>query len=546
MSNLFNLQGVGVNQPPGVTSQSLFAQGDSSIGSTTYRNMIWGNFTGSNAVAGTVYGPDTTPALQTASDAAFLMGSGTPSYRMFVDHIATGNKVNPLYWMAVASASGGTDAYYTLNVTTAGTQTTGSIQVTIGVTAFVVSFGAADTTGKVAVAIVNAINSNPTLSCTASVAGGTSYANLVATSLLTGSIAITITLKTPGARGNFYQLQCTVVTGSGILLNGVSDTGVVNFSGGVGSDLAGYQTGISNLLNGTTGQNLRYYNHMLEAGGDQVDGYNVGGTGNLIVNTFLSTYVDVLQQASNGVTCKVFVGSVDSEPHTSTACGFNTNDPRGEVVCLPTSDLPPCQLVVRYVGARTSLETAPLTPAGYNFDDMGATPSTIGIWNIPAPRNGTAPSQATINAAVVQGVSILKVLGGGRTKLVKACTQEFWVGQQGSFDPRIVDPGKLTLCDYLRDDLNAAYQIFIGGTVIGTSGSGGTAAPGVVNQKRVYDRTNQILIQYGNNGMIDYNRTIKGLKVQQGTSPTTMIQVLLPVFTADCLHQIQLLILNVN
>jgi hypothetical protein len=108
----------------------------------------------------------------------------------------------------------------------------------------------------------------------------------------------------------------------------------------------------------------------------------------------------------------------------------------------------------------------------------------------------------------------------------------------------------VTTCDYLLDDIrNACQQSFIGGTVIGTGGSpqsGVVLGRKVITEQKIRDVIIPIIQSYGVSGLVDDVRTVAGLVVQRASSPTSAMQVQIPVFTADALHVIQILQLQVS
>ena len=143
MSSPITLLGIGPNSLPGVYGQINFAQGQLSLGGSTYSAIILANITSSgSAFSGIsnnqVYGPDTQVTMQSVNDAITLFGAGSPAHLMVADFMAV-NKSTPLYVLPVAQASGGAAATFTLTLTSSGTLTNGAVSLQVGPDAPVVT-----------------------------------------------------------------------------------------------------------------------------------------------------------------------------------------------------------------------------------------------------------------------------------------------------------------------------------------------------------------------------------------------------------------------
>jgi phage tail sheath gpL-like len=512
------LTGIGPNAPPGIYGQVLFAQGSGSQSTSVYDTLILANM-GSlgTATPGTLYGPDTTVTLQSTSDAAQLFQDGYAASRMWAKYNSV-NTVNRVYVMPVPMATG-TQATWTLTITTPGPQTTGLINVIIGLTQVGTVFASTDTPTQIATNIVNNVNAVTSLNVVASNVAG----------------VITFTAKGIGARGNWIRISAQVVNGTGVLVNASTYTGRQSFTGGTGSDNAGYTTCINNLVSA----GLRFYTVVVEAGADSVDTTQIQ---NLQANL-----IDFLAQPVNGERECMIAGSVDTLAHTIAGSSEVTNDARLESINCFHLDVVPGEFAAAWAAAKNYFQTPPLNAGGVNFDNFGATPTTQAFWNIPAPLDGTAPSQTDINTAVVSGVTILKVLKGGRTKVVKSVTNEYWVGTTSQFDPRIVDSGKVTICDYFLDDCESSIALRCNNKLIGNDPPTGTvSSPGVVTPSKVKSIILEVIETYASAGLIDGTSTAAGLVVQRGANPSSRMEVQIPLYTADPLHTVVLLVLQVS
>ena len=520
-SDIAQLPGVGPNAPPAVYGQVSFAQGSGSLGNSVYSTLILAN-AGSGAPASTavLYGPDTQVTLQSTQDAINLFLAGSPAQRMFSDYIGV-NPGQKLYVMVVPTATG-TAASATITVVAAGspTQTTGTIVVTVGTTQVTTVFGSTDNATTIALNMTNAINGTANLNVTASPAAG----------------VVTLTAKVVGARGNWIRFGAQVTTGSGVTVNGSTYTGRAFLTSGAGSDDAGYTT----CINALVAAGLRFYTVISEAGGDVVDGYANG-----IILNLQENLIDFEAQPLIGIRQTLICGSVDTLANTVNVA-TSLNDPRCQIVTCKNLDVVPGELASLYAAAVNELSTPFLTAAGVNFDGLGATPNTQSLWQVPAPLDGSAPSRADIQTAVVSGVTILRVGAANTTSVVKACTTHFWTVASTNFDPRIVDAGKVTICDYFLDDVESALVLRYQGKLIGNDPTSGVVGAGVVTPSMVKNTILEVIQTYGAAGLIDPVSTAAALVVQRGSNPTSRMEVQIPLFTSDPLHSFTVLVLQVS
>jgi phage tail sheath gpL-like len=512
--------GVGPNAPPGVYGVVNFAQGQGTSGQGVYDVLILANIGPANnvggavtptlGVAGTLYGPDTSIALQSSTDAFNILGDGYAANLMWTDY----NKINPngnrVYVMPVAMASGSAATFVLTLTTSSAPQTAGLINVVIGTDVVAVPFGSADTVSTIATNVVSFVNGNTHLPCVASANMG----------------VVTFTVKSVSSRSNWLRIGCTVVTGTGVLVNGSTATGRQNFTSGAGSDLAGYTTCINNLI----AANRRFYTVISEAGGDSVD-----STTNAITSAIMSNLIDFEAQGSIGIRQVLFQGTVDIESN-SIAVTRAINDPRYVNVGQYQNDVQPCRIAARVAAGFNVFQTPFLQADGVNLNGFGSNTLTQPFYNIPAPLNGSAPSPTDVANAVVSGRTILKVLPGNRTCVVKACTSHFWTGTNAQFDPRIVDFGKVVICDYFLDDVENALALAIVGKLIGDDPPTGVVGANIFTPNKARTIVQQVMAQYA--GLINVTSTNAGLVVQRGTVPTNRIEVQIPLFTDDLVNTV--------
>ena len=136
----------------------------------------------------------------------------------------------------------------------------------------------------------------------------------------------------------------------------------------------------------------------------------------------------------------------------------------------------------------------------------------------------------------------VRVLKGGKTNVVKAVTSYFQatVGNSQVEDLRITDSGKVTICDYLLDDLFAQLGTrFVRCVIQPEPSSGAPPAPaGVATPSKVYNAVLEILKFYAQQNLIDYDACVSGLIVQLDPVVPTRIDISLPIYTAFPLHTI--------
>ena len=517
MSSPITLLGIGPNSLPGVYGQINFAQGQLSLGGSTYSAIILANITSSgSAFSGIsnnqVYGPDTQVTMQSVNDAITLFGAGSPAHLMVADFMAV-NKSTPLYVLPVAQASGGAAATFTLTLTSSGTLTNGAVSLQVGPDAPVVTAvnASVDTLTSIAAnmaANVNATNNLP----------------VVATS---SAGVLTLTTKTVGARNNFLRAYAKIVSGSGLVL---SQTQPTSFTGGSGADTTGLASALAALA--VNGQ--RYYYYVSECGADTVDGYSVSSFGDLV------TQIQQLATPVVGLRQRLVAGSVDTFANTVEVSAA-ANEPRVEIVCLPGAETTPARLAARAAAAYSLVETPPLAAGNVNFDGFGNDATSTGLFNVAAPLNGSAPSNTALQSATITGLTPLQVVRGGRTSIVKRVTTRFFSNGSGTFDGRITDGGKVTVCDQFLDNLQAQIVATFPRKLIGTDPPpGGVAVPGVATPALVKKVVQGVIQEYASRGLIDGAQTLANLVVQREVSPTSRIGVQVGLFVNDLLHTVVL------
>jgi phage tail sheath gpL-like len=514
------LTGVGPNQLPGVYGQINFATGQLSLGSANYAALILANIRqdGSGTAFGNIdgyqlYGPDTPIVMQQVSDANTLFGPGSPAALMVADFMAL-NKSTPLYVVPVRQPVGGTAATFTLTVTLSGTLTNGSISLQVGPDAPVVTTvnASIDTATSIAANMANNVNA-------------TNLLPVIATS---NAGVLTLTTKTVGARNNWLRAAPKIQSGTGVVLS-VSQPAF--FTGGAGSDSADLQA----VLNSLAVNGLRFYYYVPEAGCDSVDTTQFEA---------VQTQIDALATPVIGLRQRAVGGSVDTLANTQTVT-TTVNDPRVEAINLPQAETTPARLAARGAAVYALQEIPPLAAQGVNFDGFGNDSLSFALWNVAAPLNGTAPSVTSLQSATITGVTPLQVQRGGRTSIVKRVTSRFYTNGAGTFDGRITDGGKVTICDQFLDDLTSQIVSTFPRKLIASDPAQGQppVGPGVATPGLVQQVVNNVINTYAARNLINGPNTLANVVVQRETSPTSRISVQVGLFTNDLLHTV---ILQIN
>ena len=514
-------------QLPGIVGQIGFAAGPLAGSTSRYPVLIMAQAlpgtpaAGAGINAGQVYGPDTSVPMQSVNDVIALAGAGSPAHLM-VNDFFTLNKVSSLYFVAVPAGSGSLAATWTL-VVSVGTLTNGSVSLQVGPDLPTITSvnSSVDTATSIAQNMALNINANVNLPVTAVATSGT----------------LVLTTKAVGARQNWLRAFAKVTSGSGVTL---SQTVPSYFVGGAGEDTVGYEQVCSNLaVNG-----LRYYYYVPEAGYDSVDG-------TLIDGYVFNDQILALAGSPTFLRQRLITGSVDTVSNTCAAVlGIGDADPRSEVLCLPAGEVTPGRLAARAAAAYSAVELPPLTSQDVNFDGFGNDAGSFSLWNVPAPLNGQAMSVISQQTCTISGVTPIAVQRGGRTSIVKRVTNRFYTAGASSstFDGRITDGGKVTICDFFTDDLTAQLVATFPRALINPDPPQGSppAIPGVATPGLVKQVVQNLIQVYASRGLINGPQTLANLVVQIDPVIQTQIDITVGLFTSNPLHVVSLQVLQVQ
>ncbi len=494
------LTGLAANDPvPGNYLEISFAQGAASLGTATYPILLLGNksTSGDATVNTVVYGPGAASPLPLTSsaDAIARFGQGSELHRMW-RRVTKINTVTPVYAVAVTESIG---AAATQALTFATTATAnGTARYYVGDEFVDTPITSGDTAIVIAAAVAASINSKLDWAVTA--------AN-------SGTAVCTLTAKNLGPRGNWLRGSC-VISGAGVGTTS-SITAQAFFTGGTTADTS--TTALATILP------LRFY-YIASAAEDSTQ------------MLALSTQVNLQAQPVTGIRQRVVGASIDTSGNVN-ALATTMNSARMELIWMQNLDWTPGELAAN-MAAVYALEEAPLQ-FRCNFSGYGSDTKTQATWVVPPAKSGTAPTRATIAAALNSGVTPIATSSSGSTYLVKRITTRFKSGS--NLDYRIRDSHKVTVCDRFGDDWLAKCNLEFSGKKLAADPLKGQKTPSgdVVTPRVVLASLWQLVDDYSDIEMLQNVGQIKdGCLVIRESSPTTRISCKIPLQTIDILDQI--------
>jgi phage tail sheath gpL-like len=526
VSQNIGVPGISFASPPGVYDWVTFANGGSGAGSGQYFPLILGNMIqdGYSAafadfVPGQVFGPNVAQAslnLQTVQQAINFFGAGSGLALMYAQLRAI-NPTVPIFVAPVAAAVG-TQASQSVTIVALANGSVSNGQVS-GLVQYQVD-------GKVpAQALINSTDSQNTIAANLAAAINNNV-NLPVTAVAASNV-VTVTAKVPGQRSNDLRGFALIASGSGVTLSGAVNS-PSNFTGGAGSDLAGYTA----TLNALETQGIRYYYLVCEAGCDLNDGF---------INDIpveIQSFLTVEAEPSQGNRERAILGS-NSTVANSAAQTALLNFERMEVHQMNQLDLTPGEMAAIAAGWITFIEAVPLTAGDVNFDSLP-------LPGVSAPLNGSAPSKSDISSAILSGITPWQVGPGNSVNMVKRVTTRFFTlggpgGDQEVLDLRIADAGVVSIVDRFTDDLSSVIALNCQRQMIGQDTSSGAppVGPGITTPNKVRQLCINLITQYGSAGLVNAPASIAGLQVQQNPPPNdSSIGIVIPLYVNSLLHQV--------
>ena len=507
MTLAVNITGLASNDPvPGRYVQINFGVGPAGGSSEARSAILIGNKTSAgDATADTVvYGPASTLPLNTEQDAISRFGTGSELHRMYRRFRAV-NRSTPLYAIAVAEAGGNTAATGTITFATASTGTA-TFEVWVEDEFVEVSTISGDSVATIAAAAVAQINSK-------------SYWPVTATNV---NGVITLLGRNGGVRGNYVRYYAVKVAGS--TATTVTPGTSTACTGGATDD--SYTTALSTI------SSSRYY-YQVSASTFSDSSQGAGSTN----FTALVAQVTAMALPTVGMRQRAFGAHVGSVANMATmAATSSINNERVEVVGLPTSDWPPCDLAAQWAGATALVE---LNDKGFNADDFGTTQATAAFWQVPAPVTQSAwLTRANLVTLLSSGITPIQGLQGGGSKVVSAITTKCLTSSVLDF--RVRDRSIVSVEDAYADDVVAKWTLQFANKKIGDDPVPGASLPesSIVTPRVVKACIDQLSRDYGDAGQLTrVATTIADTQVGRDPGNTTRMNARIPLYVALPLHQ---------
>lgn len=503
------------NPTPGTYVEIDFGVGPSSQGIGVYGILLIGNklSTGDATADTVIYGPTSSSPLASLTDAQNRFGIGSELYRMYKRAVEV-NDVTPIYAIAVTESVG---AKATKNITLATAATAnGTLRVYVEDDFVDVAITSGDTADAIKSNAITAINANADWPVVAS-SGGVGI--------------ITLTAQQKGLRGNWLRVGSVIL---GLSVGTTTDTPPMSFlSSGTTAD--SYTSALSTI------KPFRFY-YIVSA--------DDGGQSSTNLSSLL-TQVSSQALPTNGIRQTVVAASNDSSSSNVVTQATGINNARlVPYVYLPFSDVAPAELAAFSAAVRALVESS-FSAASLNFDSFGNTTvegigDTSTIWTIPAPRAGAQLTAAQIITCLNNGITPIGVTATGRTYIVSLITSK---SQTNSLaDYRIRDGHKVSIADRFGDDVQTACSQQLAGKAIGDDPvDGQRPIPGVATPRNLRAILSTQVKSYGNAGLVqDPKNIITSMTVVRETSPSTRLSAAVPLATADVLHQIGVLISQVQ
>jgi phage tail sheath gpL-like len=256
----------------------------------------------------------------------------------------------------------------------------------------------------------------------------------------------------------------------------------------------------------------------------------------------LSGMVNLMALPATGIRQRMIAGSNDTLANVE-AVTTAVNAPRAEVVWMQNSDIAPSRLAAIAASVYSAEEASLGGPFTVNFNFFGSTPSTSGLWQIPAPLDGTSASQSARISALNSGVTPIVPTLGGNTELLRRITTYFLNGAVNDY--RCRDSSQVTICDFFADDVSTAATLQFAGATIGNNPAPGALPPpvGVVTPRVYRSLINNFISIYDNRGLLqNAAATVTGTNVIRESSPSTRISAQVPLQPVEILNQIGLVV----
>lgn len=500
MSANIVLTGIGADYAlPGNYLEINFAVGGAAGFQGERPILLLGNKTSAgDAVAGTVYGPQSALPVQTEAQVIARTGPGSELHRLW-RRVTDVNRQTSVFLGVVADAAG-TAATTNITVTNAATAD-GNVRLFVQ-DEFV---DTKITNGDTVAAICANIRAN---------ANAKTHWAVTVGAATTGVFAITA--KNTGPRGNDIRVSAAITT-SGTIATTISPTAVTALASGATED--SYTT----ILAAIVGRSFYYIVSASNAYTSQLDA--------------LLDQVRIQESPTEGIRQRVFAGHTGTSSAAITAAtNANVNYARAELVWSGNSDWTAAELAANEAAIASLFELG--AKPRNNFSGFGTDPKTANYWKVPAPRDGSAPTKATLNSLLNNGVTPIGVTSNGGTYLVKRITTRSLTG--GTPDYRIRDSHRVTQLDFFSDDLLAKLTLQFSGRDLGDDLLPGQKPtdPDLVTPSIIRASVLRLIDDYADASRFKHAATIKANTiVQRSTENPNRVAIRIPAELIDILDQ---------
>jgi phage tail sheath gpL-like len=485
--------------------QINFGVGPSATGAGIYGSLLFGNKTsaGVGTVDTVVYGPSSSPPLQSEADVISLAGAGSEAHRLWLKFRAT-NKTTPLYLVIPAEPSGN-QATATVAIATTAT-CNGTLRIFCGSESVAVAVASGDTPAVQGANAVIQINNKTSWPVTAS-----------------GTSTITFTAKQKGIRGNEIRVRAVYQDLDGTIASTLTPNNTSTaLTGGTTED------DWTNALATVIG--ARYYWNVSPA-------LTVGST----------TYNELVTQTLNkalpvaGLREVVIAAAKGTQGAASTiAANSGVNTARAGIAWQESSE---------WTAGEIAAHTAALLAqfydlyAAYNFRDFGAGTvvgvDTSSFWQVPAQFTQTKwPTATSVETALNNGVFPIIPRTDGGTHLNQVITTKHKNGANFDYRSR---PFHITVAlDRFADELLATYRSEIGAKTLIDDPKPGEQilSTFVVSPRTIKALVYRLVDKYWSAGVFKNRDAIKGnVQVLRDPDNNSRVGIRIPAQVIDLLLQ---------
>jgi phage tail sheath gpL-like len=466
------------NVAPGLYADVTLGAG-ALAGSTGPKVMVILTEAGS-AFAGTrdfAYGPTTKPRLATLSDAASLFGDGSAAYHEFATVLSISNQF-PTY-VVIPTVDAPNVETATRDITFTGPVTSAGVyRVFTGSKYSDFSAKKDMTAAQLAAQCAATINAIPSGPCSATAALG----------------VVTVSSRTPGAKGNELKVCVQDVTSIGKIVGATVSVSTPTFLSG----------GLATYTLTTTAKDA------IEKLGPAIIVNTISRqktTQTVAFESDVDDFSDLLKGAEHGVLNQVFKASTAEytdvvASSTSTLASNRARECTGVYIGYDGGS----GIVAAWLAVCALARRNPLNVAGLSMNFLGSTEtSEFGI--LTAPVSARQLSNNEISGLILGGLTPIGSTDGVSSAIVYKIVTGQYKTDTGEIDPRVRDEHKVVVVDQFVRDLKAICSPMIKGKTI-NSGAG-SSLPGQVSANDVRQEVYNLIVSYDAKGFLDDAATSK-------------------------------------